>query len=49
MKVSGKYLLSCFGEMFPLTFIYDTKAENMLFGKVKWTKDKDSTQLINQV
>lgn len=35
MKVSGKYLLACFGEMFPLTFIYDTKAENMLFGKVK--------------
>lgn len=35
--------------MFPPTFIYGTQAENMLFEKVKWNKDNDSTQLINQV
>lgn len=49
IKVSGKHPLACFGKMFLLTFIYDPEAENKGFEKVKWNKNNDSTQLINQV
>ena len=35
--------------MFLPTFIYDTEAENIVSEKVKWNKDNNSTQLINQV
>ena len=49
MKISDKHLLACFGKMFLPTFIYDTEAENTVSEKVKWNKDNNSTQLINQV
>ena len=35
--------------MFLPTFIYDTEAETIVSEKVKWNKDNNSTQLINQV